>query len=460
MTEHDRDPDVRGFRTAVAAMLRLALPVVVVQIGLMLMGVVDSMMVGRVSAEALAAVALGNVYFFAAAIFGFGTLLALDPVVAQAVGASDDLAVSRGLQRGLVLATILTLPVSCLLVPAEPLLLLLQQPEGVARVSADYARVSIAGVLPFFLFVVYRQTLQAMHHVAAIVWTIVIANILNVGFNWVFVFGHLGFPAMGAVGASWATVLSRWLLVLGVLLFGWRHLRAHHRPWRREAFDLQALKRMVMLGAPIGAAMQLEFGIFGAVGVLMGWIGPVAMAGHQVALNLASLTFMVPLGVSGAAAVLVGNAVGRVDDAAARSSAGAALLMGTAFMVVSATVMVAVPGWLSRAYTDQAEIIAVAVTLIPLAGLFQVFDGIQVSCVAILRGVGDTRTPMIVAMVGFWLVGLPIAWFLGLRLEMGPPGLWWGLVAGLAAVAVILLLRVRIRLSGHIDRVVIDHATA
>ncbi len=441
-------------------MLRLAVPVVTVQVGLMAMGVVDTLMVGRVSAEALAAVALGNVYFFAVAIFGVGVLLALDPVVAQAVGAGDQLGVTRGLQRGIVLAVLLAVPASLLLLPVEPLLRLLRQPAEVVPVAAGYAMVQIAGVLPFYLFVALRQPLQAMHRTAPIVAIILLANLANVGLNWAFIFGHLGLPAMGAVGSSWATAISRWLMAVGLLAAGWTHLRQHLRPWRPEAFHLSPLARMLTLGAPIGAQHQLEFGIFGVVGLMMGSIGAVAMAGHQVALNLASFTFMVPMGVAGAAAVLVGNAVGRNDLLEARRAAGAGLVIGLTFMAVSAGTMIGAPHLFARAYTNKSDVAAVAVSLIPLAGVFQVFDGLQVVSMGILRGLADTRAPMVINLVGFWLVGLPISAWLGLGTDLGPRGLWWGLVVGLAAVALILVARVRSRLAGQVARVAIDAPVA
>lgn len=437
-------------------MLRLAVPVVTVQVGLMAMGVVDTLMVGRVSAQALAAVALGNVYFFAVAIFGVGVLLALDPVVAQAVGAGDELGVTRGLQRGVVLAALLTVPASLLLVPVEPLLRVVKQPPDVVPVAAGYALVQITAMLPFYLFVALRQTLQAMHRTAPIVVIIVIANVANVALNWVFVFGHLGLPAMGAIGSSWATSISRWLMTVGLLAAGWPHLRPHLLPWRPEALHLAPLKRLLALGAPIGAQHQLEFGIFGLVGLMMGYLGAVPMAGHQVALNIASFTFMVPLGVSAAAAVLVGNAIGRRDLPEARRAAAAGLVTGLSFMAISAGVMIGAPELLARAYTNQADVVGVAIILIPLAGLFQIFDGLQVVSIGILRGVADTRTPMVVNVVGFWLVGLPVSAWLGLRTGLGPRGLWWGLVVGLAAVALILLARVRSRLAGPVTRVAMD----
>jgi MATE family multidrug resistance protein len=441
-------------------MLRLAVPVVTVQVGLMAMGVVDTLMVGRVSAEALAAVALGNVYFFAVAIFGVGVLLALDPVVAQAVGAGDELGVTRGLQRGIVLAVLLAVPASLLLLPVDPLLRVLHQPAEVVPAAAGYAMVQVTAVLPFYLFVSLRQTLQAMHRTAPIVTIILLANLANVGLNWAFIFGHLGLPAMGAVGSSWATAISRWLMAVGLLAAGWAHLRPHLRPWRPEAFHWPPLMRMLVIGAPIGAQHQLEFGIFGVVGLMMGSIGAVAMAGHQVALNLASFTFMVPMGVAGAAAVLVGNAVGRGDLLEARRAAGAGLVIGLTFMAVSAGTMIGVPDLFARAYTNRSDVAAVAVSLIPLAGVFQVFDGLQVVSIGILRGLADTRAPMVINVVGFWLVGLPISAWLGLRTGLGPRGLWWGLVVGLAAVALILLARVRARLAGQVRRVAIDHVSS
>ena len=253
MTSTDLDlPEPRGLGQELAAMVRLALPVVVVQVGLMAMGVVDTMMVGRVSAQAIAAVALGNVYFYAISIFGQGTLFALDPIAAQAVGARDEVAFARGLQRGLVLAVALSVATCVLLLPAGPVMALLRQPADVAPTAASYAVVSAAGVLPFYVFAVFRQALQAMHRTAPIVWSIVIANLANVALNWVLVFGHLGAPALGAVGSAWATAVGRLLLAVLLLLMAWRHLRRHLRPLLPEALHLPALRRMFALGWPLG----------------------------------------------------------------------------------------------------------------------------------------------------------------------------------------------------------------
>lgn len=440
-------------------LVALALPVISVQLGMMAMGVVDTIMVGHLSPTALAAVALGNVYYFGASIFGMGALMALDPVVAQAVGANDREGIARGVQRGIVLALLLCIPTALVLLPAPLVLGWLRQPPEVAPLAGAYAQVCIPGTIGVFAFVVLRQSLQALGRMRAILITIVVANLLNAGLNWLFIFGHGGFPAMGAVGSAWASTVARLIMAVMLPALAWPLLRDSVLPLRRAALDPQPLYRMLRIGAPIGVQHQLEYGVFGVVGLLMGSMGTTMVAGHQVALNLASITFMVPLGISSAAAVVVGRAVGRNDPESAWESAQAALLLAVAFMGATAICFLALPGPLARVYTTAPEVLAIAVTLIPLAGVFQVFDGIQVTSIGILRGLGDTRTPMIIGVLGFWLVGLPVSLVLAFTVGLAAPGLWWGLVLGLIFVASLLLARVRWKLRQPLKRVIIDHSS-
>ncbi len=438
------------------AMLKLAVPVAMVQVGLMLMGVVDTMVVGRVSADALAAVALGNMAFFSVAAFGFGLLMAMDPLVAQAVGARDHTGVRRSVQRGLVIAMVISVPSALVLTAAAPVMLLLRQPADVVPIAAGYVYRCLPGLLPLFGFVVLRQTLQAMERVRPIVAAIVLANALNVVLDIAMVHGKLGFPAMGPFGSAWATTISRTVLFVALLVAARRDLTPLLDTLDREAVRPLPVWRTAVLGAPIGFQVQLEFAAFGVIALLMGWLGTVAMAAHQVAINLASLTFMVPLGVSAAAAVRVGHAVGRADVAGAGRSAGAALVCGAGFMSLAALVFLGVPGTLAAAYTSEPEVRALAAALIPIAGVFQVFDGLQVVSSGVLRGLGDTRAPMVVNVLGFWLVGMPVSLGLGFSLELGPRGLWWGLVFALASVAALLLLRITNRLALPLARVAVD----
>jgi multidrug resistance protein, MATE family len=436
--------------------IRLAAPVAFVQTGMATMGVVDVIIVGHVSGTALAAVALGNLYFFGAVIFGMGALMALDPVIAQAVGAKDDLAVSRGLQRGLILSVALTIPATAITLPTAPVLRWLAQPADVVPIAALYARLCVPGIFPFFAFLVFRQTLQAQHRMKAIVFTIVGANLLNAALDWVLVFGHLGFAAGGAGGSAVATTLSRWFMAVTMLAAGWSSLGPHLHPWRPGVFAFAPLRRMFLLGAPIGVQLQIEYGAFAFVGLLMGWLGAEQLAGHQVALNLASLTFMVPLGVSAAAAILIGNAIGRHDPAAARRYAGAALICGTGFMLLSALTFISIPRQLAELYTTQGGVLLLAMQLIPVAGIFQVFDGLQVVAGGILRGAGDTRIPMLINLLAYWIVMMPLCLFLGFRTSLGAVGLWYGLAAGLGAAALLLLGRIHHRFGKDLRRVILD----
>jgi MATE family multidrug resistance protein len=447
-------------RNEFAALLKLAGPIVFIQVGLMAMGVVDTIMVGHVSAAALAAVALGNLYSFGLCIFGLGVLLALDPIIAQALGANDATAVSRGLQRGLVLSVVLSVPTSAALLAAEPALILLQQPAEVIPDAAGYVLRILPSVWPFFAFVVLRQTLQAHHCMRPIVITIVVANLINAGLNYLWIFGNMGFPALGVLGSAWATCVSRWLMAGLMFALGWRYLTPYLRGWASRVFAAEPLLRMLRVGAPIGVQMLLEFGAFATIALLMGWLGVVQVAAHHVAINLASQTFMVAVGISSAAAVVVGHAVGRGDTQGVHRSSLAALLLGVGFMAFTGLAFVSMPALLARLYTDQSAVLQVAILLIPIAGVFQVFDGIQAVSLGLLRGLGDTRVPMIVSIVGFWCLGMPVSLWLAFGLGLGAVGLWWGLVVGLAIVAIVLVIRIKYREGSELQRLMIDeHVT-
>ena len=451
-------PDEGSLRAEIPRLLGLAVPVVVVQVGMMAMGVVDTMVVGHVSAKDLAAVALGNLYFFSVMVIAWGILMALDPVVSQAVGARDDVAISRALQRGFVIAALLTVPCVMALLPAKIVLGLLHQPEEVVPVAARYVWASIPGALAFLMFAVLRQTLQAMHRLKPIVWTILAGNVVNFALNILLVFGTAGFPRLGAFGSGIATSLSRWFLFLALATPAWRLLRHHIFPLRPEALAAAPLRRMLRIGLPIGGQYGLEVGAFTVIALLMGRLGTQEIAGHQVAINLASLTFMVPLGVSSAAAIRVGHAIGRGDQAGARRAARAALYCGALFMSGTAILFIAIPAPLAWVYTRDASVLALAASLLPIAGFFQVFDGLQVVSIGVLRGLGDTTTPLIVNVLGFWLLGLPVSLWLAFERGHGARGLWWGMVVGLGAVAAFLLLRVRKRLARHVSRLTVDEA--
>ncbi len=443
-------PDLRD-------MARYAAPIVLVNVGIQAMGVVDTLMVGKLGGAAIAAVALGNLYFFNVSIFGIGLLLAIDPVISQAIGAGDHEDVARGVQRGLLVALVLSVVVTLALLPGEWLLDGLRQPADVTGDTALYTRRRAIGVVPFFIFNVLRQTLQAMGKVWQVVIAVIVANILNVCVNWLLIFGNLGAPRLGVVGSGYATALSMWAMAATLLVLAWPKLRSSLLPWRAETLTWLPIIRTLRIGAPIGVQFFFESFAFGLTALLMGWMGTPSLAGHEIALNMAALTFMVPLGIAGAASAVVGRAIGRGDMPGARRDAVAAIICGTGFMCVSAVVFLTAPEWLATRYTTETATVAVAVSLIPLAGLFQVFDGLQAVTGGVLRGTGDTRIPAILHMVAFWGIGVPLGAFLGFGTPLRERGLWIGLVAGLAAAAVLQSGRVVFRLRGDLRRVRVDH---
>ena len=437
-------------------MLRLAGPVVFAQVGIMLMGVVDTAMVGRVSPSTIAAVALGHIYWINLMLPGLGLLLVLDPIVSQAVGAKDGEAIARGIQRGIILALALSVPCSLLLIPGELFFGFLRQPPDVTPIAAAFSRWSILGVVPFYLFIVFRQSLQAMNQTRAVVVSIIVANVMNVALNWALIYGHAGLPALGAVGSAISTVISRWTMLAVIVAFGWKELHGAIMPWRAESIRLEPLMKMVRVGLPVAFQQWLEVAVFAMGAVWIGWFGTVPLAGHEIAINLASITFMVPLGVGGAAAAIVGRAIGRRDLDAAKRDAVAALVVGVAFMIVSAGLFLAIPGAIASVFASDPATVAMAAALIPIAGVFQVFDGIQVVALGVLRGTGDTRVPMFLHLGGFWGIGIPLSLTLGFVMGMGPRGVWWGYVGSLAAVALMQLARMRWRFRQDIQRLRIE----
>lgn len=440
----------------IRALLRLAGPIVTVQVGGMMMGVVDTAIMGHVSSRELAATALGSLYYFGLNGFGLGVVWAADPIVAQAMGAKDHEGAALGIQRGIVLGLVLGVVMALLCLPAGFVFSLLRQQPDVVPLATRFVHISAPSLVFMLAYMTLRQSLQAMKHTGPILLTVITGNLVNLALNYVFVFGHLGFPAMASAGSALASVLAR-LTMLGMLLvLSRRQLGPMLRPWRPAAFSLPPLLRTLRLGVPIGLQNTVEFATFGGISVLAGWFGADAISGHQVALNLASLMFMVPMGMGSAASVLVGHAIGAGDMPHARRIAASALICGAVFMALSAVILRAIPTEFARLYTNVPGVVAVAASLLPIAGLFQVFDGLQVVAAGVLRGAGDTRAPLLSNIAGFWIIGMPVSLWLGFKAGLGVIGLWWGFVAGLAAVSLFLVWRIRVLLSGHVARVNVE----
>ena len=424
-------------RAEMRAMIRLAMPLVLAEIGWMMMGVVDTMAVGRVSADALGAVSLGTTIFYMVGIFGSGLLLGLDTFVAQAYGSGDQEECRRCLINGFWLALFLIVPVMAVVELAIPMLGKFGIDPGVLRDTQPYMRALNWSAGPLLLFFGFRRYLQSINVVRPIMITLVSANLVNLAGNWIFVFGNLGAPKLGAVGAGWATCVSRvyMMALLGIVI--WRNDRGLlHSSWKP---DLKRIRALLTLGFPAAGQMGFEIAVFATVTVLIGRLNATALAGHQIALTTVNMTFMMPLGISSAAAVRVGQAIGRNDAEGAARAGWTALAMGGAVMACAAVMLLLVPRFIAGLFTPDAAIIAAGVTLLRVAAFFQLFDGFQVVATGALRGAGDTRTPMVCHFSGYWLIGLPVGVLLCFHYGLGAPGLWMGLSTGLILIGIVLV---------------------
>jgi MATE family multidrug resistance protein len=417
------------------------------------MGVVDTMMLGRLSEQALAAGALGNTVSFAFMSFGMGILMGLVPLISQAHGAGRHRDVAYFLRQGLILAILLSLPLCVILAFCRPMLVLFRQQPEIIDGATAYIHAVIPGVFGFLLFVALRQSMQALSIVRPALIAILLANAFNVVANYGLIFGHFGLPALGVRGSGWATTLSRWFMLIGLLWAGRSALRPFWLPLKRSPFRLAAYASILRIGIPVGVQTSLEIWLFAIVALMMGSLGARELAGHQIALQLASLSFMLPLGIAGAAATRVGNAIGRGDMPATRRAAAVSLVFGATVMTFSALFFWQAPHFLARLFTPDQAVVAMAASLLPIAALFQIFDGIQAVGAGVLRGAADTRFPAIAALFGYWGLGLSLAYGLAFTAGMGPPGLWFGLTAGLASVAILLSTRIFFRFRGEIKAV-------
>jgi MATE family multidrug resistance protein len=424
--------------------LRLALPLIVAEVGWMSMGIVDTIMVGQLpdSAVAIGATGLGQSLYHSIAIFGGGLLLGLDTFVSQAYGRKDLNDARLSLVNGLFLAFAMT-PVLMLLVSFWPGLM---QRFGISAELVEPMRPFLHalnwGTLPLLTYFALRRYLQAQNVAIPIMFALISANLVNLVGDWALIYGHLGLPAMGITGSGWATCVARIYMaaVLVVTLF-WVESKRTHLKWAGTlAIDLRRVAELLKLGAPAATQILLEIGAFSAATAIIARLGPVPLSGHEIALNCAALSFMVPLGMSSAAAVRVGQQLGRQDPEGARRAGWSAIILGAGFMTCSGLVFVSIPTWIARLFSPDPDVIRTGARLLLVAAAFQLFDGVQTVATGALRGSGDTRTPMLANFVAYWLIGLPVGYFLCFNLGWGAVGVWIGLCGGLMIIGSALLL--------------------
>lgn len=448
MTQVNIPAGQSGLAANIRATLVLGLPMIGSNVAQMALHVTDTIMLGWYGVAELAAVVLGSSFFFFLFILGSGFSYALMGRISAALGAGNVTQLRRDTRMGLWISIGYGLVAMPVLFAATPILRALGQDPHLTRLASDFLSIAAFGLVPALVVAVLRAYLGAQHRAQVVMWVTVLGVGVNIFGNWAFVFGNFGAPELGVRGAALSSVLVQTTSALLLAAYAaWhpklRQIQLFTRFWRP---DWEAMRAVVRLGLPAGLTHLSEAGLFQASALMMGWLGTVQLAAHGIALELASLTFMIHMGLSNAATVRAGHAYGAADPARLRAGAKAAVLMSMVFAGLTIAVFLAMPETLVGLFVDRtkpeaAEILVFGAHLLAVAGLFQLFDAAQVMALGLLRGVHDTRVPMVIATISYWLVGVPASYILAFRFDLGGVGLWLGLVIGLACVGITLMLR-------------------
>jgi len=422
---------------------KLAYPVVLSQLGQVMVGVADSMMVGQLGAVPLAAASLANSIFFVLLMFGIGVSMGITPLVSIAEGKGKSIRIGRLFQHGLWINLSTALVLTIIILGLSQGLSHLNQPEIVVKEAIPYLFIITASLFPFMIFQTFKQFAEGLSQTRQAMYVTIFCNLVNVFLNWVLIFGKLGAPEMGLIGAGLATLISR---ILMPIMIGWYVMKSS----RYKNFQLTLgltkmsfpmINRILKIGIPTGFQYIFEVSAFGSAAIMMGWIGVNALAGHQIALNLASISYMMAAGLSTAGMIRVSNQIGKNNFKAMREAGMVVFAMVLIFMAVTAVIFIAGRNFLPTFYIDDPEVIATSATLLIIAGMFQLSDGVQVAGLGVLRGMEDVKFPTIITLIAYWVLGLPLGYFLAFEMGLAEKGIWYGLLIGLSITAIVLFYR-------------------
>ncbi len=453
-----RDSSGQGARPVLSwsghakATLSLGIPLIGAQLAQIAINVTDTIMIGWLGATELAAGVLATQAFFLLFIFGSGFSLAVMPLAAQANGSGDVRGVRRSVRMGLWLALAYAATVMPILWMTESILLAAGQDPDIAALAGDYIRVAQWAMLPAILIMVFRSYLSALERAQVVLWATLAGTLANILLNYMFIFGNFGAPRMGIVGAAVASLGTTSVTCVALLIYSVskEQLRRYEllvRFWRP---DWQALSELLRLGWPIGATILAEVGLFAGAAIMIGWIGTIELAAHGIALQLAGIAFMLPLGLSSAATVRVGNAFGRGDWLGLSRAGTVSIVLVVLVTLATAILFWAVPEPLVGLFLDEnnpdaRNVMLNAVPLLAVAATFQLVDGLQVIGAGLLRGLKDTKIPMLFAVFSYWAVGMTLAYIFAFPMGFGATGVWWGLATGLAFASVLMIWRYLMR---------------
>jgi multidrug resistance protein, MATE family len=434
---------LRLYRPDIQATFKLSLPIVIAQLGTVLMGVADNIMVGRLGPAPIAAAGIANSVFFLLAVLGMGSVSVIAPQVATAFGKQDTRECSQllrtAIRLGLGIGVLLALGIAVLAFNFH----LFRQTEVVTDLAVSYLLIIAVSVIPQIFFLSLKQFSDGLSYTQVAMFMTVIGLVVNVFCNWLLIYGNLGFPAWGLDGAGWATVISRTIMALGMLLYIFRApaFRIFTAAPQAPVSLLPLQKKILRLGLPGGFQMFFEVGAFSGAAIIAGWLGTIPLAAHQIAINLASVTYMIAAGISAAGAIRVGQAVGQYSPEKIIRAGTVALVLSVVFMAAACVIFLTLNYPLVRLYISDPEVVTLAAALVIIGGFFQLSDGVQVVCLGILRGIADVNIPTIITLFAYWVIGLPLGYALAFTFRMGAQGIWFGLLAGLSTSALLLTIR-------------------
>jgi multidrug resistance protein, MATE family len=421
----------------------LAYPVVLSQLGQVMVAVVDSAMVGQLGSVPLAAASLANSLTFILIAFAIGISYAITPLVAAADGQGRAREITEVLRHGLVLNVFAGLMLFLIIFSGLGMLHHMGQDPEVVALAIPYMGIITLSIVPLMFFQSFRQFLEGLSQTRQAMIITLSANLLNVFLNYLLIYGKWGFPALGLNGAGWATLISR--IVMGAAIFllvaNAKRFKAYVKGLHFRRFYADRFKRILNLGIPSGMQFLFEVSAFSLAAVMVGWLGAEALAAHQIGISLASITFMMASGISAASTIRIGNQLGRRDIPTLRVAGFSNFLMVVVFMAISGVIFIVGRNFLPTLFIDDAEVIAAASGLLIIAAFFQIFDGVQVVSLGTLRGLQDVKIPTIATFFAYWVVGLPSGYFFGFVLNLGTNGVWYGLSLGLGVTAISMFYR-------------------
>lgn len=425
------------------ATILLAYPVVLSQLGHIMVGVADTAMVGQIGAVEQAAVALANSFYTILLVFGLGVSYGVTPLVAAADSSQNYAENASLLKHGLIINTLLGALLFALLFCCSPLLRMIDQDKEVVELAIPFLNVMMLGMIPLCIFSAFKQFVEGLSDTRPAMFITIGAGLLNILLNYVMIFGHCGFTAMGVMGACWASFISRVLMALAMFGYVFYHKKFHRytRSFNLRSVSATLLKKILSLGIPSGLQWVFEVGAFAFAVIMIGWIGPKAQAAHLVALSMASVTYMMASGLSAAASVRVGNQYGLKSRRGIRMAGFIAFILVAIFMGMMATTFIVFKNFLPTLFTNNKEVIEVSSSLLIVAAFFQLSDGIQVVSLGALRGIQDVKVPTFITLIAYWIIGLPMSYVFAFKLNMGILGIWYGLSLGLTSAAMLLFLR-------------------